>query len=357
MLAEHAAGRHSTVLPTQTGDTLAAAVVMLQALHRLGVGPEIDAEEVARVLDDVAIACSPHRDIAVNPAKDLALALADSTPLVWGGSVLAARAARRVAEAIRRTTGRPALAADAEHLLPGDRGRPRPRPVRRPVRRGRWRRRPRPGLLVLDDGAEEASIREQRGWLGRDRRSPRRAGPDGARPRRAPEVARYAALLSTGSYAAAYLGVGLGRDRRGGPGATRRSRPGEHGRVTAGGHRGAAANLGIAVTKLVAFALTGASSMLAEAIHSVADSGNQGLLLLGGKRSTREPTRSTRSGSAASATSTRSSSSIVLFTRRRAVRAVRGLPQVPRGARRATPTSCSTSRWWWVPLVVLAARS
>jgi cation diffusion facilitator family transporter len=50
------------------------------------------------------------------------------------------------------------------------------------------------------------------------------------------------------------------------------------------------ANLGIAVTKFLAWALTGSSSMLAEAIHSVADSGNQGLLLLGGKRATREAT-------------------------------------------------------------------
>jgi cation diffusion facilitator family transporter len=51
-----------------------------------------------------------------------------------------------------------------------------------------------------------------------------------------------------------------------------------------------AANLGIAVTKFIAFLLTGSSSMLAESIHSVADSGNQGLLLLGGKRARREAT-------------------------------------------------------------------
>ena len=50
------------------------------------------------------------------------------------------------------------------------------------------------------------------------------------------------------------------------------------------------ANTGIAVTKFLAFAMTGVSSMLAEAIHSVADAGNQGLLLLGGKRSRREAT-------------------------------------------------------------------
>ncbi|MFC0028786.1 cation diffusion facilitator family transporter [Micromonospora chaiyaphumensis] len=51
-----------------------------------------------------------------------------------------------------------------------------------------------------------------------------------------------------------------------------------------------AANIGIAVTKFIAFLLTGSSSMLAESIHSVADSGNQGLLLLGGRRAKREAT-------------------------------------------------------------------
>jgi len=48
------------------------------------------------------------------------------------------------------------------------------------------------------------------------------------------------------------------------------------------------ANTGIAVTKFVAFLLTQSSSMLAESIHSVADAGNQGLLLLGGRRAKRE---------------------------------------------------------------------
>src|SRR6478672_10100395 len=118
LVAEHAAGRDSTVLPCASGDQLATAVVMLQFLDQLDLGPDTEPEAVAQALDDVAIACSPYRDLAVNPAKMLAIALADSTPLVWGGSVLAARAARRVAESIRRASGRTALAGDAEHLLP-----------------------------------------------------------------------------------------------------------------------------------------------------------------------------------------------------------------------------------------------
>jgi len=47
------------------------------------------------------------------------------------------------------------------------------------------------------------------------------------------------------------------------------------------------ANAGIAVAKFVGFLLTRSSSMLAESVHSVADSGNQALLLLGGKRAQR----------------------------------------------------------------------
>jgi cation diffusion facilitator family transporter len=51
------------------------------------------------------------------------------------------------------------------------------------------------------------------------------------------------------------------------------------------------ANLGIAIAKFVGFLITGSSSMLAESAHSVADSGNQGLLLVGGRRARRMATQ------------------------------------------------------------------
>ncbi len=47
------------------------------------------------------------------------------------------------------------------------------------------------------------------------------------------------------------------------------------------------ANVGIAIAKVIAFAITGSTSMMAEAIHSFADTGNQGLLFLGGARAKR----------------------------------------------------------------------
>jgi hypothetical protein len=209
MVAEHAAGRWSTILPTSGRDQLATAVVVLEYLDRVSLGPRADAEQVASALDAVAISCSPHRDLAVNPAKMLAIALADTNPLVWGGSVLAARAARRVAESIRRASGRTALAGDAEHLLPVLEA-SRPRDVfDDPFADGGGELRPM--LLVLDDGAEEAVVREQRGRLQAT------AAERGLRVETlttdAPtEVARYASLMLSGTYAAEYLRIGLVED-------------------------------------------------------------------------------------------------------------------------------------------------
>jgi cation diffusion facilitator family transporter len=61
---------------------------------------------------------------------------------------------------------------------------------------------------------------------------------------------------------------------------------------TSGGNRAIVAallaNVGIAIIKFVAFLFSGSSSMLAESVHSLADTGNQGLLLLGGRRSRKQ---------------------------------------------------------------------
>lgn len=51
------------------------------------------------------------------------------------------------------------------------------------------------------------------------------------------------------------------------------------------------ANAGIALAKFIGYLVTGSSSMLAEAVHSVADTSNQGLLLLGQRRARREATQ------------------------------------------------------------------
>ncbi|KAA1421052.1 hypothetical protein F0U44_01620 [Nocardioides humilatus] len=206
MVAEHAAGRWSTILPTSMGDQLATAVVMLSFLHQVALGPTSDPDAVAEALDEVAIDSSPQRDISINPAKMLAIALADASPVVWGGSVLAARAARRVAESIRRTSGRTALAGDAEHLLPVIEA-AKPRNVfADPYAEGGSERRP--VLLVLDDGADDPVIREQRGRLDSAARAHDVRVVEVTTEAEG-EVARYASLLLDGTYAAEYLRLGL----------------------------------------------------------------------------------------------------------------------------------------------------
>ncbi len=106
-----------------------------------------------------------------------------------------------------------------------------------------------------------------------------------------------------------------------------------------------AANLGIAVTKLIAFALTGSSSMLAEGIHSVADSGNQVLLLIGGKRSRRQATPDHPFGYGRERYVYAFLVSIVLFT-------LGGLFAVYEGFEKIQHPEPIES-WRWVPVAVL----
>lgn len=209
IVAEHAAGRYTTILPTTSGDPLAAAVVVLAYLDQVGLGPRADHESVADALDQVAIACSPHRDLAVNQAKMLAIALADTTPIVWGGSVLAARAARRVAESIRRAAGRTAIAGDAEHLLPVIEAATTRDVFEDPFAEETAELRPM--LLVLDDGVEAALVREQRGRL-QAAAAARRVRVETVVTDAPTELARYASLQLSGLYAAAYLSLGLVED-------------------------------------------------------------------------------------------------------------------------------------------------
>jgi cation diffusion facilitator family transporter len=114
------------------------------------------------------------------------------------------------------------------------------------------------------------------------------------------------------------------------------------------------ANTFIALTKFGAWALTGASSMLAEGIHSVADAGNQVLLLIGGRRAQRGATAEHPFGYGRERYVFGFIVSVVLFS-------VGGLFALYEAYHKwhemqeGHPDELLESRWWWVPLVVLFA--
>lgn len=210
-LARQAASRATTLLPTATSDPLAGAIVALEALAAFGLGPRVSPAAVADSLDAVASESSHALDLSANPAKAVALELADAQPLVWGGSVLAARASRRIAEAVRAASGRIALAADAGALLPLVAG-ARPRdPFADPFESGADEARP--TLVIVDDGQADAAHEEQRVMLEEnarltDVRVSTLAHTQGS------SMERYVTVLAKGLFATAYLQIGLGRERR-----------------------------------------------------------------------------------------------------------------------------------------------
>lgn len=112
------------------------------------------------------------------------------------------------------------------------------------------------------------------------------------------------------------------------------------------------ANTGIAVLKFLAWLLTGASAMLAESVHSVADAGNQALLLLGGRRAERKATPEHPFGYGRVRYIYAFIVAIVLFT-------LGGLFALYEAwhkyseIRAGHPNELLESRWWWVPIVVL----
>ncbi|MDI3195368.1 cation diffusion facilitator family transporter [Pseudarthrobacter sp. AL07] len=107
-----------------------------------------------------------------------------------------------------------------------------------------------------------------------------------------------------------------------------------------------AANLTIAVLKFVAFFLTASSSMLAEAIHSVADSGNQLLLLIGGKRARKAASPEHPFGYGRERYIYAFIVSIVLFS-------VGGLFALFEAWEKLQNPHAIEGDFWWVPLAVL----
>lgn len=106
------------------------------------------------------------------------------------------------------------------------------------------------------------------------------------------------------------------------------------------------ANLGIAIAKFIAWALSGSASMLAEAIHSVADSCNQLLLMLGGRKAKRSADREHPFGYGRERYVYAFVVSIILFS-------VGGLFAIYEGIDKLTHPHALDPVWWWLPLVVL----
>lgn len=106
------------------------------------------------------------------------------------------------------------------------------------------------------------------------------------------------------------------------------------------------ANMGIALAKFIAWALSGSASMLAEAIHSVADSGNQVLLMLGGRQAKKSADRDHPFGYGRERYVSAFVVSIVLFS-------LGGLFAVYEGVQKIIDPHELDKAWWWLPLAVL----
>ncbi len=113
------------------------------------------------------------------------------------------------------------------------------------------------------------------------------------------------------------------------------------------------ANTGIAITKFLAFALTQSSSMLAEAIHSVADSGNQLLLLLGGRQARKEADEEHPFGYGRERYIYSFIVAIVLFSVGGLFALYEAYHKFHEVQQHPGDMGQLDGRWWWVPLVVL----
>jgi len=206
---------------------------LLQALDVLNVNP-IPAGlliEVADALDEQAELCRPDSDVFVNPAKALAIELADTTPLVAGAGALAGVAARAISDALQQFAGVTSTSVSlpdgmsrAGSLLRGA------GPVVEDFFRDRVDDTPtrRPRLLVVgDDGTADDMLLGDRSdaQIQLDEKAARRAAAalhelarnlglrsSSVQVPNGDPLARFAAAAAFGEFTAAYLAFGLGLD-------------------------------------------------------------------------------------------------------------------------------------------------
>lgn len=107
------------------------------------------------------------------------------------------------------------------------------------------------------------------------------------------------------------------------------------------------ANVGIAVVKFIAFLLSGSSSMLAESVHSLADSGNQLLLLIGGRRAKKDADREHPFGYGRERYISAFVVAIILFSVGGVFSIYEGIHKVQEADHYVRP------QLWWLPLAVL----
>ena len=113
-----------------------------------------------------------------------------------------------------------------------------------------------------------------------------------------------------------------------------------------------AANISIALMKVLAWLLTGAASLLAEAIHSMADSLNQILLLLGTKASKRKPNALHPFGFGHERFLSAFLVAIILFTMGGLFALYESFSKF-QAVRAGHPDELVESRWWWVAIIVI----
>lgn len=188
---------------------VATPLVVAAAALGLGRAEPTDYERAARVLEDLAHRCRPSSESFINPGKSLAMELAETVPMIWGSSPLAAVAAARLAARLHENAKYPAMAGELPEachdqlaVLDGPL-------AQRDIFADTASRTLR--LVLLRDLEEHPAVtgtREAAVRIAQDRSVPvTELAADGAHP-----LERLASLIGLADFAGTYLALGYGVD-------------------------------------------------------------------------------------------------------------------------------------------------